>query len=92
MANHDSIHLHLRQGEASSVIREVVDEIEADLIVMGTVCRTSVPGFLIGNTAESIIPELTCSMLALKPEGFASPIQIADRLPIKRFEEPMRLF
>ncbi|MCG8650754.1 MAG: universal stress protein [Pirellulales bacterium] len=78
MSQDKNIHLHLKQGEAAQVIHSVVDEVEADLVVMGTVCRTGAAGFLIGNTAETIIPELTCSMLALKPQGFVSPVQTAD--------------
>ncbi|MEE2729597.1 MAG: universal stress protein [Pseudomonadota bacterium] len=46
-----------------------------DLLTMGTVCRTGIKGFLIGNTAESILNEVTCSVLALKPEGFVSPVE-----------------
>ena len=91
MAKDDNIHIHIRQGDSPAVIRSVVDEIKADLIVMGTVCRTGVPGFLIGNTAESIIPEITCSMLALKPEGFVSPVQIAGAQSNTRSEMPMPL-
>jgi hypothetical protein len=44
---------------------------------MGTVCRTGAAGFLIGNTAETILADVTCSILALKPEGFISPIEMA---------------
>tara|TARA_R110002049_G_scaffold50370_3_gene143085 strand:+ start:126608 stop:127585 length:978 start_codon:yes stop_codon:yes gene_type:complete len=91
MADDKNIHIHLKQGDAPTVIRTAVDEIEADLIVMGTVCRTGVDGFLIGNTAESIIPELTCSMLALKPQGFVSPIQAADTAIEKNSPSPVTL-
>jgi len=42
---------------------------------MGTVCRTGIPGYFIGNTAESILSEVSCSVLTLKPEGFISPVE-----------------
>lgn len=45
-----------------------------DLMAMGTVCRTGIKGFLIGNTAESILSEVECSILALKPDGFVSTV------------------
>ncbi|MDA8743901.1 universal stress protein [Rubripirellula amarantea] len=86
----DDVHLHLRQGTPASVIRSVADEIEADLMVMGTVCRTGVAGFLIGNTAETVISDVTCSLLALKPDGFVSPIQVANALLIEE-DEPLPL-
>jgi universal stress protein E len=76
---HD-IRIHLRHGTPASMIRSVADEIEADLLVMGTVCRTGVAGFLIGNTAETVIGDATCSMLALKPDGFISPIEISGAI------------
>ncbi len=47
-----------------------------DLLVMGTVCRTGVPGFLIGNTAESVLQQVDCSVLAVKPEGFVTPVKL----------------
>ena len=54
-AKSGDIHHHLRRGNAADVIRDVSDKIRADLLVMGTVCRTGVAGFLIGNTAETVL-------------------------------------
>ena len=76
-ATHDSPEIHLRRGSPARIIRSVADEIEADLMVMGTVCRAGAAGFLIGNTAETVLGDITCSILALKPEGFVSPIELA---------------
>ena len=79
-AKDDRVTVHLKRGVASRVIKSVADEVEADLIVMGTVCRTGVAGFLIGNTAENLIANATSSVLAIKPEGFRSPLEdeVAD--------------
>ncbi|QEG01761.1 Universal stress protein E [Stieleria maiorica] len=74
----DEIEVHLQRGQAATNILGVADEIEADLVVMGTVCRTGVAGFLIGNTAENLLSAMKCSVLALKPEGFQSPIEINE--------------
>jgi len=41
---------------------------------MGTVVRTGIEGFFIGNTAERILGQLRCSVLAVKPDGFVSPV------------------
>jgi nucleotide-binding universal stress UspA family protein len=49
-----------------------------DLIVMGTVARTGLGGLLIGNTAESVLQRVDCSVLAVKPEGFVSPVRLED--------------
>ncbi|MEQ8733813.1 MAG: universal stress protein [Rhodospirillaceae bacterium] len=65
---------HLR-GRAEDCIPAFVRDIKVDILVMGTVARTGIPGFIIGNTAENILQNLSCSLLALKPKGFISPVK-----------------
>jgi nucleotide-binding universal stress UspA family protein len=65
---------HLR-GTADECIPAVVNSKKIDILVMGTVARTGIPGFIIGNTAENIVQMLSCSLLALKPQGFVSPVK-----------------
>ncbi len=67
---------HIAKGEAAKVIPHFIDDIGVDLLVMGTVCRTGIPGFLIGNTAESILNLVHCSVLVVKPDGFVSPVTV----------------
>jgi nucleotide-binding universal stress UspA family protein len=43
---------------------------------MGTVARTGIDGLFMGNTAESIIGQLDCSILTVKPPGFTSPVTL----------------
>lgn len=66
---------HLRQGYAGTVIPMLAGELDAGLVVMGTVGRTGIAGLLIGNTAETILDGISCSVLAVKPPGFRSPIE-----------------
>ncbi|PKI17875.1 universal stress protein [Colwellia sp. 12G3] len=66
--------IKLLEGDAQEEIPLYVQENEIDLVVMGTVCRVGIPGNFIGNTAESILSEVSCSVLTLKPEGFVSPV------------------
>jgi nucleotide-binding universal stress UspA family protein len=40
------------------------------------VARRGIPGLLIGNTAERILRKLPCSVLAVKPDGFVSPVSL----------------
>ncbi|TWU38409.1 universal stress protein [Novipirellula artificiosorum] len=70
-----SVEVHFIRGNPSAVIESIGEKHEVDLIVMGTVCRSGAAGLLIGNTAESLLEHVTCSVLALKPEGFVSPVQ-----------------
>jgi len=67
---------HLLEGQARDVVPIKVRELNADLVVMGTVARTGIPGFLMGNTAESILNQIDCSVLAIKPSGFESPVTL----------------
>jgi nucleotide-binding universal stress UspA family protein len=43
---------------------------------MGTVARTGINGLLMGNTAEMILTQIDCSVLAVKPQGFVSPVTL----------------
>jgi len=68
--------VHFIVGEARSMIPRLAATERVDLVVMGTVCRTGFAGFFIGNTAESVLQQVNCSVLVLKPEGFVSPVQL----------------
>ena len=66
--------VYLIKGEAAPTIREVAEKLEADVIVMGTVGRSGIPGLFIGNTAEEVLQTTHASVLAVKPESFTSPV------------------
>jgi universal stress protein E len=66
---------HLVEGSAGREVPALARRIGADCLVMGTVGRTGVSGFFIGNTAETILDQVTCSVLALKPPGFVTPVR-----------------
>lgn len=68
--------VHTLHGAAKTVIPEMATRLQADLVVMGTVARTGIAGFLIGNTAEAILDQLKCSVLALKPPGFVTSVKL----------------
>ncbi len=68
--------VHLVKGNAGALIPELVQEKAIELIVMGTVCRTGVSGMLIGNTAETVLRRVDCSVLAVKPDGFVTPVML----------------
>jgi nucleotide-binding universal stress UspA family protein len=65
----------LARGAPQHVIAEHVKRSRAGVLVMGTVARTGVPGFLIGNTAEDLLNKVDCSVIAVKPPGYVSPIR-----------------
>lgn len=65
---------HLVKGTPREAIPALASTVEADLVILGTVARTGIPGFIVGNTAEMILSQITCSVLAVKPPGFTSPV------------------
>ncbi len=66
---------HLVRGPATTVIPEQTQALNADILVMGTIARTGVPGFIIGNTAEDVLNSVDCSVVTVKPPGYVSPVQ-----------------
>ena len=69
-------HLHLIEGEPDEQIPELVMAQGIDLLIMGSVCRTGIAGFLIGNTAEEVLNQVDCSVLTIKPQGFVTPVTL----------------
>ena len=57
----------LRRGDPEDVIPEFAVADGTDLVVMGSVARSGIPGFFIGNTAERVLHKLPCSVLVVKP-------------------------
>jgi len=70
----DRIIPRLVKGQAEQVIAEQIRSLGAEVLVMGTVARTGLEGVIIGNTAENIINSIECPVVAVKPDGFVSPI------------------
>jgi nucleotide-binding universal stress UspA family protein len=68
--------VHLIKGNPGAVIADHATAMAADLIVMGTVGRTGLSGLIMGNTAETILGQVRCSVIAVKPDGFVSPITL----------------
>lgn len=67
----------LPRGEPQRLIPAQARALEADLVVMGTLGRAGIPGLFIGNTAEAVLDQLRCAVLAIKPAGFVSPVSLS---------------
>lgn len=57
--------LHLMQGGPKSIISDVATEINADVVVIGTLARSGVMAAVKGNKSESIIRDLTSDVMVL---------------------------
>ncbi len=70
----DHDHLHVEEGLPEDVLPRIAKKLDSELVVIGTVGRTGLSAALMGNTAEHVIDRLDCDVLALKPDGYKSPL------------------
>jgi universal stress protein E len=47
-----------------------------DLVVMGSVSRGGIAGWLLGNTAQRLVERLDRSLLTVKPDDFVCPVRV----------------
>lgn len=59
--------LHIAEGPAKQVIPNVASQLDASLVVLGTVARHGLLGALVGNTVEAVLDKLQCDVLVLHP-------------------------
>ncbi len=71
MAEQDT---HVLEGMPEDIIPQLATELDAEMVVIGTIGRTGLSAAIIGNTAEHLIDQLDCDVLALKPANFVSPL------------------
>jgi len=71
--------IHLPRGRPEQAIYRLVRQEKIDLIVMGSVARVGIPGYFIGNTAETVLSSERCSILTAKPNGFETPVSLGDQ-------------
>ncbi|MFT5675597.1 MAG: universal stress protein E [Paraglaciecola sp.] len=64
--------MHVVEGSPEAAIAKTAQEIDAQLVILGTVGRTGLAAAFIGNTAERVLAELSCEVLALKPDSKAA--------------------
>lgn len=69
-------HTYVEEGLPEAVIEQAAIKIDAELVILGTIGRTGISAALIGNTAEHVIDQLNCDVLALKPDGYISPLDV----------------
>lgn len=76
-ASNVELHTVVRESIADTAILEFIEHHQIDLLLMGTMARGGLEGVSIGNTAERLVRHVPCSMLAVKPADFKSPIDSA---------------
>lgn len=67
---------HVEKGLPEEVIPDLAEHLDAGVVVLGTIGRTGLSAAFLGNTAEQVIDHLRCDLLAIKPDGFVSPVAV----------------
>ncbi len=68
---------HLVMGIADQALVAGIKALDTDILFIGSANRSGVSGLFIGNTAESVIDKVECSVYVVKPQGFSSVISPA---------------
>lgn len=83
-----------RRGfDAAEVILEVIDEVEADLVVMGTHGRRGPRRLILGSVAEKVVRLAPCPVMTLRERDEPRGIEAFERLlvPVDFSEHSRRL-
>ncbi len=72
------VQVHIVTESPDFAILKHIERHSIELLLMGTVARVGIPGFITGNTAERLLPQIPCSVLAVKPAGFKSPVTLGE--------------
>jgi nucleotide-binding universal stress UspA family protein len=67
--------VHLPAGHPASAVPALAEELDADLVVLGSSGRKGLAGILIGSTAEAIVTRMARSVAVVKPVGYVSPVR-----------------
>jgi universal stress protein E len=81
------ISMSVAWGKPWQIIGECCRRFNSSLVVLGTVGRSGVEGLLLGNTAEKVLKTCDCSVLAVKPADFVSPVD-TPVWPLHPTDEP----
>lgn len=61
--------VHVRRGPPANVITELADELDVDLIVVGTHGKTGLQRMVLGSVSEKIVRTAPCAVLVVRPKA-----------------------
>jgi nucleotide-binding universal stress UspA family protein len=71
----------IAQGQAVDSILQAIQELDVDLVVLGTHGHTGLKRLLMGSVAEQILRKAPCPVLTVKGEGHFSKSAASSRTP-----------
>lgn len=69
---------HVEKGLPEEIIPSLAAQLDAGIVVLGTIGRTGLSAAFLGNTAEQVIDSLRCDLLVIKPDDFQSTLEHDD--------------
>lgn len=89
----DKIAVYASEGHPSEQIVALAEELDADLIVMGTHSRMGLSRVMLGSVAEAVTRRAPCGVFVIRPRDFlkGQPLPDIDP-PLKPGEKGMRHF
>ena len=63
------------EGQAELLVNKLAEQLDAGIVILGSVARSGLTGLFIGNTAERVLEESSTDVMVLKQADFASPLQ-----------------
>ncbi|MFC1234115.1 universal stress protein [Vibrio sp. F74] len=73
------VNIDLIQGHAKELLPQLIVQKSIDVTFLGSMSRTGIAGYLMGNKAEYWLNELDATVVTLKPDEFLSPIVSAKQ-------------
>lgn len=74
----NGLQAHMKTGPASQSLLEAIEELDIDVLILATRAHDGLSGMVFGNTAEQLLWDVPCSVLAIKPDTFQSPISFDE--------------
>jgi nucleotide-binding universal stress UspA family protein len=74
----DASRVRLEKGAPAAVASAFVEAHGTDLVVLGTLPPNAALGMLILEEAEELVQRAPCSVLAIKPDDFRTPVRLSD--------------
>lgn len=66
--------VHVLEGDTREVMIGLVQQLDADVVVMGAVSRGALQRLVLGSTAEHVLDHVPCDVLIVKPAGFETKV------------------
>ena len=75
------VNAHVYPGDPATEILRLAEDVEADLIVVGTHGRVGVKRLLMGSVAEEVMREARCPVLVMRPRHYDEHPELAPEPP-----------